>query len=170
LHFIFRNVTAGVFLTQHEMTALSKVYDPAGTDLINYTLFLADLHVDLNPRRRLIVARAYSKLSPPSAAAHHAAEKQSEHVSIEVFWQNFKPELAPDVRAGKAGPSVFSDFMVKAFNAAGGKENSFSEMVWQRIWADIGAAIPSDAYFVDLVESTMGVREREADAVSFLPQ
>ncbi len=155
-----RAILAGVFLTQHEMSALCKVYDPSGRDHVNYRQFLLDLNSELNSRRLQLVEKAFDKVASLQKANNQSAATSGETVSWETFHAVFAPEQAPDVRAGKSDAVTLEQHFKLCLGPC------FDHSLWTEVFRDFSAAIPSDEYFVDFLENTFAVRETEADAVS----
>ena len=150
---------AGVFLTKHEMSALSKVYDPSGQDHVDYQRFVGDLNHGLNTRRQALVDKAFAKFTETSPAQPAAA---AEYVpaSKPQFLACFDSSAAPDVKAGR----VDAERILRHFDSQ--LSDAFGHAEWSDVMSDFGAAIPSDEYFANFVENCFNVMETEADAVS----
>lgn len=135
----------GIFPKKVELQALMKYYDVNGDGQISYDEFLNGLKDDLSERRLNMVKKAFARLDLNNSGA----------ITIEDIQGVYDVSMNPDFLEGrKTRDEIFNEFLQHFEGARGNKDG---KVIWDEFYdyySDLSTSIPSDEYFVKMMEST----------------
>lgn len=144
---------AGLFLSLPEISALFKRFDSSGDGSVNFEEFLSALRGDLNERRRKMVEKVFMQLDRDGSGAIEVADMTGV----------FSAKDHPEVQAGRATEEdVFKAFLGNFEGER--KDGRVTLDEFTDYYTDIGASIPDDDYFIELLESCYCCSESAASA------
>merc|ERR1712166_468815 len=161
---------SGLFLTAPNLCAVVRAYK--GNDgEIRYDEFLRQLKLGMNDRRTKLVRRVYQKLDGMLPVVREQNEcgiiqEYKEDMTMEFIIEKFGGENHPKVRGGEITANEatrqMKDGMENGPMDADG-DGCVDEDEFIEFYNDISAGIPSDDYFVYVMECVWGIQE---DAVA----
>ncbi len=105
---------------------------------------------DLNARREAIVRKAFSIMDKDGSG----------ELSLADLAGIYNAKKHPDVVAGKSTEAkVLSDFLQTFEGVAGNRDGVITIEEFKDYYADIGAGVPNDDFFVEMMESCWMVTE-----------
>jgi len=141
---------AGLFLPAREVSALFRKFDRSRDGSIDYDEFLRGVKGDLNERREAIVRKAFNKLDRDGSGV----------VTLEDLAGIYNASKHPDVATGKVTEEkVLTDFLNSFAGASGAASGTVTFDEFKDYYGDVGACIPSDDFFVEMIESCWMITE-----------
>jgi Ca2+-binding EF-hand superfamily protein len=147
---------AGLFLKKDEISALFKSYDKDGDGNINYDEFLQGMASPLEGRRLIITKKAFDKLDRDGSNVIEFAEVSSVYDASQH----------PDVKQGrKTARGVTEEFLSGFEGGRGAKDGRVSLDEFLAYYKDLSASIPSDEYYVQMMQSCWKIKENPSAEV-----
>lgn len=148
----------GLFLKKEEIALLFKYYDSSGDGNISYDEFVSGLAPSLNARRKGLVEKVFRQMDRDASGV----------ITAEDIRGVYDAKKHPSVMKGeKTEDQVLGDFLNGFEGARGNQDGQITWNEWSGYYRDISASIPSDDYFVSMMESVWKVREDgKADPIS----
>lgn len=143
---------SGLFPTSANMTKLFNHFDISGDGNISLDEFYTALQGDLNPRRLDIVMKAFAKIDKDGSG-----ELTVDDIA-DIYDVSQHPHV---VEAKRSEEEVLKDFLDGFDGAAGNNDGKVTIEEFKAYYRDVGGSIPSDDYFVMMVESSWGVKESD---------
>lgn len=141
---------AGLFLAKSELSTLFGYYDSGGDGTISYNEFVAGMAPPLSQRRVAMVAKVFKMMD----------RDQSEVIEGNDVAQLYNAKKHPDVLKGdKTEAEVLAEFLKGFEGQRGNRDGKISWAEWQGYYRDLSASIPSDDYFITMMQSVWQVRE-----------
>jgi len=133
-----------------------KYYDIDGDGNINYEEFLRGLRDDLTPRRAAMVAKAFDILDMNGSG----------EINFKDVADMYDVSCHKDFIEGrKTKEQIVNEFLNTFDGAKGNNDGVISRTEWNDYYTDLSISLPSDDYFVQMMESTWGICEHEDTAV-----
>lgn len=152
---------AGVFLTKHHLSAMMRVYDPDRTGHVCISEVLAALTTPLPARRERMLLKVWEHLAMRhlyDEFTNPDIDPGSVTLSRDQVLAALHPHAYPDVAAGqKTAEDVAS-------HLARGLPDTVAQSDFLRYYADLHCTMPSDAFFVDMLQRVWQVPEADGDA------
>lgn len=144
---------AGLFTTSQELSAFFKYFDHSGDGFVDFNEFIGALRGELNARRLGMVEKVFGALDRDGSG----------YLSVEDMRGSFNAKGHPEVAAGRA---TEDDVLRSYLNTFEGerKDNRVTLDEFAAYYTDIGASVPDDDYFVQLVGECWGVTESATNA------
>jgi len=163
---------SGLFLTKPNLAAVVRAYPGNNNpNEIDYEKFIRQLKLGMNERRTNLVRRVYNKLDGmlPTEVTQDECGNLHEiknDMTMEFILEKFDEEAHPKVRGGEISAAEASrqmkDGMENGPMDADG-DGCVDEEEFVEFYNDISAGIPSDDYFVYVIECVWHIQE---DAVA----
>mmetsp|Transcript_25978 Transcript_25978/g.61307 ORF Transcript_25978/g.61307 Transcript_25978/m.61307 type:complete len:298 (+) Transcript_25978:24-917(+) len=145
---------AGLFLSTAETSALFSKFDKDGDGNISYDEFLAGLRGGLSERRKAMVARCFSVMDRDGSGA----------VTVGDLAGIYNTSKHPDVMAGKITEEQALERFLEGFEGKGTTDARITMEEFENYYSDLGASVPSDEYFIEMMESVWMIPEKEGKA------
>lgn len=145
-----------VFLKKREISLLFKVFDRDGDGNINYEELLRTLAPPLSDTRKSIVKRAFKVLDRDGSGV----------VNFQEVKDIYNASKHPDVQQGRATAEQVTKVFLNGFEGKVRGEQvdgKISEAEFMSYYEDLSASIPSDEYFVQMMESCWMIRREGKD-------
>lgn len=140
---------AGLFLKKNEMKMLFQFYDKSGDGEINYQEFIGGLASPMNARRVSMVQKVFQRMDRDGSGIISKGEVA--HL--------YNAKAHPSVLKGeKTQDEVLTEFL-NGFESGGNSDGAVSWQEWQGYYRDLSASVPSDDYFIAMMEGVWQVRE-----------
>jgi len=146
----------GVFLKKREISLLFKVFDRDGDGNINYDEMLRTLAPALSDARKSIVKKAFKVLDRDGSGI----------VNFQEVKGIYNASKHPDVQQGRATAKQVTQAFLNGFEGKVRGEQvdgKISEAEFLAYYEDLSASIPSDEYFVQMMESCWMIRREGKD-------
>lgn len=144
-----------MFFSKIEMQALMKYYDVDGDGQINLEEFLRGLRDALTERREAMVWRAFALMDRDGSGQIEA--KDVAHLYDVSQHREF-------IEGTKTKDEILADFLNSFDGVKGNNDGIISKDEWYEYYTDLSVSVPSDDYFVQMMESTWNICEDEDDA------
>jgi Ca2+-binding EF-hand superfamily protein len=146
---------AGIFLKKPEITAMFAHFDKTGEGNVDYDEFLLALHGEMNDRRKALVEKAFSILDKDGSGV----------LTVSDLKGVYNTKKHPDVLAAKkTEDEVLAEFLDGFEGRFGNDDGTVTMKEFTEYYADLSASIPSDEYFVEMMESTWMMTEKAYSA------
>ena len=129
-----------------------KYYDIDGDGNITYEEFLRGLRDELNERRTAMVEKAFRILDRDGSQVINASDIG--HIYDVTCHKDF-------MEGTKTKEEIIGEFLDSFDGAKGNADGQVSRQEWFDYYTDLGISVPSDDYFVQMMESTWGISEHE---------
>lgn len=147
----------GVFPKKVEIQALMKFYDINKDGNISYDEFVSGLRDELTDRRRAMVDKAFASLDRDGSGVITASD------IMDIYDVSQNPDFLED-RLSKS--QILENFLNQFDGARGNNDGQVTHAEFLDYYTDVSASIPSDEYFVQMMESTWQCPEDENDAAA----
>lgn len=141
---------AGLFLSSSEISALMRTWDHCGDGRVDYDAWIASLRGSMNSRRRFIVELVFNTIK----------ERRGETTMSAVMGE-FRVKDFPRVKAGLVTEEECILQFSEGITEASGGENIITLEHFYDYYSDLSGGIPSDDWFVYMMENTWKVCEDE---------
>ncbi|CDW86450.1 ef hand family protein [Stylonychia lemnae] len=132
----------GLFPKKVELQALMKYYDIDGDGNISYEEFIRGLRDELTQRRKNMVQKAFNMLDRDMA----------------VYDVSMNPEY---IEGRKTRDQILTDFLNNFEGVKGNRDGTITKDEFFDYYTDLSMSVPSDEYFVRMMESTWQCPEVE---------
>lgn len=136
------------------MQALMKYYDVDGDGQINLEEFLRGLRDQLTERREAMVWRAFALMDRDGSGKIEASDVS--HLYDVSQHREF-------IEGTKTKDEIMADFLNSFDGVKGNNDGIITKEEWHEYYTDLSVSIPSDDYFVQMMESTWNICEDESD-------
>eukprot|EP01138_Halocafeteria_seosinensis_P002456 gb/GECG01002513.1/.p1 GENE.gb/GECG01002513.1/~~gb/GECG01002513.1/.p1 ORF type:complete len:309 (+),score=52.03 gb/GECG01002513.1/:1-927(+) len=141
---------AGVFISTQETGALLRQFPADDNDeKIDYNEFLRNLSMTLNPRREKFVRKVFNTIK----------SENGEDPTPQQLSDRMNAENHPDVAAGQTTPEKIRQELVDDLSSINGGDNTVTEEDFLQLYSDAGATMPSDDFFVTVLEREWNISE-----------
>lgn len=134
---------------------MMKYYDVDGDGQINLEEFLRGLRDALTERREAMVWRAFSLMDRDGSGTIEA--KDVAHLYDVSQHREF-------IEQTKTKEEILDDFLNSFDGVKGNNDGIISKDEWYEYYTDLSVSVPSDDYFVQMMESTWNICEDEDDS------
>jgi len=135
----------GLFPKKVELQALMKFYDIDNDGNVSYEEFLRGLRDELTPRRKNMVMKAFVMMDKDGSGA----------IALNDIAGIYDVSMNPDFLEGrKTREEILTDFLANFEGAKGNHDGKISQQEWTDYYTDLSMSVPSDEYFVRMMEST----------------
>ena len=149
--------TFGLFPKIVEIQALMKFYDVDGDGNVCYEEFIRGLRDPLTVRRKVMVDKAFALID----------RNNSGSVTIEDINAIFDVSKNQDfIQGKKTRNEIFAEFLNGFDGMRGNNDGTISKQEWDDYYTDLSMSLPSDDYFVQMMESVWQICEDENATVS----
>jgi len=149
--------TFGLFPKIVEIQALMKFYDVDGDGNVCYEEFIRGLRDPLTARRKVMVEKAFALID----------RNNSGSVTIEDINAIFDVSKNQDfIQGKKTRNEIFAEFLNGFDGMRGNNDGTISKQEWDDYYTDLSMSLPSDDYFVQMMESVWQICEDENATVS----
>lgn len=138
----------GLFLKSHEISFLFKNFDRDGDGNINYDELLHGIQLPLSPPRLAVVERAFKILDKDGSSV----------IGVNDIAKIYDASNHPDVQEGKKTEREVLIAFMAAFEKNGTTDGNITFDEFKSYYEDLGSSIPSDAYFVGMMENVWKVK------------
>ena len=145
-----------LFFKKVELQALMKYYDVDGDGQINLEEFLRGLRDPLTERRAAMVERAFGIMDRDGSGNIEAGDVA--HLYDVSQHREF-------IEGTKSKEEILDDFLNSFDGVKGNNDGNITREEWYEYYTDLSVSIPSDDYFVQMMESTWNICEDEDDSV-----
>jgi Ca2+-binding EF-hand superfamily protein len=143
-----------LFFKKVEMQALMRYYDVDGDGQISVDEFLRGLRDSLTERREAMVWRAFSLMDRDGSGQIEA--KDVAHLYDVSQHREF-------IEGSKTKDEILDEFLNSFDGVQGNNDGIISKDEWFEYYTDLSVSVPSDDYFVQMMESTWNMCEDESD-------
>lgn len=141
-----------LFPKKVELQALMKYYDIDGDGNITYEEFLRGLRDELTPRREAMVEKAFRIMDKDGSG----------EITISDIAHMYDVTCHKDfIEGNKTKEEIIGEFLDSFDGAKGNNDGRVSKTEWFDYYTDLSISLPSDDYFVQMMESTWGISEHE---------
>ncbi len=142
----------GLFPKKVELQALMKFYDVDGDGNVSYEEFLSGLRDELSERRSAMVEKAFRIMDRDNSG--EVTPSDVGHMYDVTCHKDF-------IEGSKTKEEIIGEFLDTFDGAKGNNDGRISKQEWFDYYTDLGVSLPSDDYFVQMMESTWGISENE---------
>lgn len=147
----------GLFPKVVEIQALFKFYDIDGDGNITYEEFVRGLREPLTERRQAIVNKAFTLMDKDESGVITLAD-------IDAIYDVSQNQDFIEGRLTRE--QILEHFLAGFEGVKGNKDGKISREEWCDYYTDLSMSVPSDLYFVQMMESVWGIVENEDSQVS----
>lgn len=141
---------AGLFLKKDETSLLFSYYDTTSDGNISYDEFVKGLAAPLNQRRAAMVQKVFKLLD----------KNNSGDITKDDVAGMFNGKKHPSVLKGeKTMDEVLDEFLNGFDGARGNNDGVVTWAEWSGYYRDLSASVPSDDYFIAMMEGVWMIRE-----------
>jgi len=144
----------GLFLKSHEISFLFKNFDRDNDGNINYNELLHGIQLPLSGARLAMVQSAFKKLDKDGSSV----------IDVSDIAKIYDASQHPDVQEGKKTEKEIALAFIGAFES-GTKDGKITFAEFQSYYEDLGSSIPSDEYFVGMMQSVWKLKPAGAKPV-----
>jgi Ca2+-binding EF-hand superfamily protein len=147
----------GLFPKKVELQALMKFYDTNKDGSISYQEFLTGLKDDLSERRKHMVMKAFACLDIDGSGV----------ITVADICNIYDVSQNPDFLENRLTKDQILTNFLNQFDGAHGNDDG--KVTWDEFcdyYSDVSMSIPSDEYFVRMMESTWQCPEDDDDALT----
>jgi len=137
-----------VFLKSHEISFLFKNFDRDGDGNINYDELLHGIQLPLSGPRLAVVERAFKILDKDGSSV----------IDVTDIAKIYDASNHPDVQEGKKTEREVLIAFMGSFEKRGTTDGRITFDEFKAYYEDLGSSIPSDAYFVGMMENVWKIR------------
>ena len=137
------------------MQALFKYYDVNGDGKVSVEEFLRGLRDQLTERREAMVWRAFALMDRDGSGQIEA--KDVAHLYDVSQHREF-------IEGTKTKDEILADFLNSFDGVKGNNDGIITKEEWLEYFTDLSVSVPSDDYFVQMMESTWNICEDEDDS------
>jgi len=131
-----------------------KYYDVDGDGQINFEEFMRGLRDPLTERREAMVWRAFALMDRDGSGQIEA--KDIAHLYDVSQHREF-------IEGTKTKDEILAEFLDSFDGVKGNNDGVVSKDEWHEYYTDLSVSVPSDDYFVQMMESTWNICEDESD-------
>ena len=132
-----------------------KYYDVDGDGQINLEEFLRGLRDQLTERREAMVWRAFALMDRDGSGQIEAKD---------VFHLYDVSQHREFIEGTKTKDEILADFLNSFDGVKGNNDGIITKDEWYEYYTDLSVSVPSDDYFVQMMESTWNICEDEDDS------
>lgn len=143
-----------LFFSKIDLQALVKYYDANEDGQIDLEEFLRGLRDPLTERREAMVWRAFQLMDRDGSGKIEAKDVQ--HLYDVSQHREF-------IEGTKSKLEILEDFLNSFDGVKGNNDGIITKEEWHEYYTDLSVSIPSDDYFVQMMESTWNICEDEDD-------
>jgi Ca2+-binding EF-hand superfamily protein len=147
----------GIFPKKVELQALMKYYDVDQDGFINYQEFMSGLKDELSERRVKMVRKAFEMLDKDGSGKVTVSDIES------IYDVSKHPEF---LERRKSKQEILGEFLNQFDGVRGNNDGTVTWEEFVDYYSDMSMSIPSDEYFVRMMESTWQVAEDEEGEVA----
>jgi Ca2+-binding EF-hand superfamily protein len=141
-----------LFPKKVELQALIKYYDLDGDGSICYEEFIRGLRDELTERRKRMVEKVFLMLD----------KDKSGFLSVQDLVNIYDVSINPEYIEGrKTKDQILTEFLINFEGVRGNKDGKVSKEEFFDYYTDLSMSVPSDEYFVRIMESTWQIPEVE---------
>ena len=149
--------TFGLFPKKVDLQALMKFYDIDGDGNITYEEFIRGLRNPLSERRAKIVKAAFALMDKDGSGK----------ITIKDIAQIYDVSQNQDFIDGKLTRDEILEQFLDGFDGAKGNNDGVITLnEWVDYYTDLSMSLPSEEYFVAMMESVWGMCEDEGETVT----
>lgn len=141
---------AGLFLSSQDTNLIYSYYDRDSDGNVNITEFLAGIQGQMSARRSAIVEKAFDVLDKDRSGELTASDIAGIY-NVDNHPQVLKGDLTKE--------EALEQFLDGFDGAAGNNDGIVTITEFKNYYADLGASIPSDEYFIEMMESVWMLKE-----------
>lgn len=148
----------GIFLTKQEKSLLFRALDRSEDGNIDYDEFLRALAGGLSDRRKAMVQKAWDLIDRDGSGT----------LTVADLTGIYNTEQHPDVREGKKTAEEVMEEFLSSFEGSGAAsagtagDGTVTKTEFFDYYTDLSSSIPTDDYFVAMMESAWGISENES--------
>ena len=147
----------GLFPKKVDAQALMKFYDIDGDGNITYEEFIRGLRNPLSERRLKIVRSAFAQMDRDGSG----------EITIKDIDQIYDVSQNADFLTGKMSrEEILMSFLDGFDGAKGNNDGKISMQEWTDYYTDLSMSLPSEEYFIKMMESVWGMCEDEGETVT----
>lgn len=147
--------SVGVFVSSQELGLLFRRFDKTGDGNITYDEFLTAVKGDLTPARLAIVEKAFSRIDKDGSGS----------VSLADLRGLYNAKKHPEVIEGKkTEDQVLTEFLSGMEGVCGNRDGIVTLKEFIDYYTDLSASIPTDGYFVTMMESAWMIQATTSEA------
>jgi len=145
---------SGLFLKNQDISLLFRYYDQTGDGNISYDEFISGLAVPISkvPRRHRMVVKVFNMMD-------RTGDRMIDSEDVKNLYNAKKH---PDVMKGEKSEEQILIQFLKGFEGkreSKTKDGRISLAEFEAYYTELSASIPSDDYFISMMESVWNVRE-----------
>lgn len=149
--------TFGLFPKKVDLQALMKFYDVDGDGNITYEEFIRGLRNPLTERRAKIVKAAFAQMDKDGSG----------EITIKDIDAIYDVSQNADFLTGKLTREQILEQFLNGFDGVkGNNDGKISLEEWTDYYTDLSMSLPSEDYFVKMMESVWGMCEDEGETVT----
>ena len=133
-----------------------KYYDVDGDGNVGYEEFLSGLKDSLNARKQAMVDRAFAILDKNGSGCIQASDIAN------VYDSSKNPEV---IEGKKTHDQVLLEFLNSFDGLRGNNDGTISKQEWDGYYTNLGMSVPSDEYFIRMMEQSWAISEDESSGV-----
>ena len=149
--------TYGLFPKVVEIQALMKYYDVDGDGNITYEEFIRGLRDGLTERRQAMVDKAFALIDRNNSGTITIAD-------IDAIYDVSQNQDFID--GTKTRQEILEEFLNGFDGMRGNNDGTITKQEWNDYYTDLSMSLPSDEYFVKMMESVWQICEDETSSVT----
>ena len=149
--------TYGLFPKVVEIQALMKYYDVDGDGNITYEEFIRGLRDGLTERRQAMVDKAFALIDRNNSGTITIAD-------IDAIYDVSQNQDFID--GTKTRQEILEEFLNGFDGMRGNNDGTITKQEWNDYYTDLSMSLPSDEYFVKMMESGWQICEDETSSVT----
>ncbi len=143
---------AQVFLSKRDAKTLFKEFDSSNDGNVSYEEFLKSLAPELEGRRLAIVQKVFALMDKDGSGS----------IDINDVIKIYSTSAHPDVQQGKRSKEDVVTEFLGGFESRNEKDGIITEREFISYYKELSVSIPSDEYFVTMMESVWMIHEDES--------